>query len=307
MARGLKSGSYISDAPLVFAVSAIVEGLVTLALASIFVFSILRISTRSRPIWYFYATMSTLFIGYTLRMASFSVYAYYDKPEVYLSFEDRYLFMLLSAKRLEPVARLFRHLGAALCSVTLVELGQRYIWGSNQRTPLQIGRAAVWTSAGVASALALTHCILAQREIDPDLMAVERLGLPRVPRLDEVFNGNRVVAVVICAALLVLFAGGIAVLGMAIYASCITPGEEKRAAASVDISLMLVVASVILVIVRGWNMAEVHLLLNPYRRVQSKHMDWWYWCELVLDRVATSLILLLVYNIGKKASVLDTQ
>ncbi|KAK4175055.1 hypothetical protein QBC36DRAFT_332304 [Triangularia setosa] len=309
MAKGSKSVYHTIDPPFVYAASAIVEGIFTLLFVSTFAFGILRLSAKVRPIWYYYtAAMAALLIGYILRIASFSVYAYYDKPEVYLAFEDRYLFMLLSAKRLEPVARLFRHMGAALCSVLLVEIGQRYSWVWNKRTPLRIGRAAVWMLAGGASVLALAHCILAEREINPDLNVVERLGMPR---LDDVFNGDKTVAALVSAVLLLLFAGGLMVLAMVIHASHAALSEDKRTAPSHDVSIhisistLLLVASVILVIVRGWNMAEVSLLLNPHRRAKANDMAWWYWCELALDRFGTWVVLFVVYRVGKKALVLD--
>lgn len=134
--------------------------------------------------------------------------------------------MLLSAKRLEPVARLFRHVGAALCSVLLVEFGQRYSWPSNERALIiRAGRAAMWTLAGVATVLGLTHCIMAEREINPDLTVVGRLGMAR---LDDVFNGSKIASVVISATLLVLFVGGLTILGMAMYASCSNPSKGRK-------------------------------------------------------------------------------
>lgn len=300
MAKRSKTSYYSVDPPFVYAASAIVEGIFTLFFLCTFGYSALRIS-KIRPIWHYYATtMSALIIGYILRIASFSIYAYYNTPEVYLSFEDRYLLMLLSAKRLEPVARLFRHVGAALCSVLLVEFGQRYSWPSNERALIiRAGRAAMWTLAGVATVLGLTHCIMAEREINPDLTVVGRLGMPR---LDDVFNGSKIASVVISATLLVLFVGGLTILGMAMYASCSNPSKGRKTGPVIliEIPSLLLLASVILVIVRGWNMAEVSLLLHPYRRA-TRDIDWWYWAELALDRFGTWMVLFVIYRAGKKA------
>lgn len=47
-------------------------------------------------------------------------------------------------------------------------------------------------------------------------------------------------------------------------------------------------------------MAEVSLLLHPYRRA-TRDIDWWYWAELALDRFGTWMVLFVIYRAGKKA------
>lgn len=108
---------------------------------------------------------------------------------------------LVHARRIEPIGRFLRRIGAALCAIALAETAGSISLLSSRagHNPLRTHSAVVFVCSTIASGLALAECVL----------VAQQANAKENPRLDDMFNKGLTAAAVAASTILVLIVGGI--------------------------------------------------------------------------------------------------
>jgi hypothetical protein len=121
--------------------------------------------------------------------------------------------LLHDARSLEPIGRLFRRLGAALCAVMISETAAS-MNSIAELDPLPLTRTGVHVSSTIASVFAVAECILAVLFVNDNASAKYYS-----PRLDDQFNGEKPAMILGAIAVIILIIGSISVMTTAVKAS----------------------------------------------------------------------------------------
>jgi len=130
------------------------------------------------------------------------MYAFFYGPYKMSYYHYNLFDHLVHARRIEPIGRFFRRIGAALCTIALAETAGSISLLSRraEHNPLRMHRAVVFVCSAIAFVLALTECVLVAQQADAE----------QNPRLDDMFNKGLTAAAVAASTILVLLVGGIA-------------------------------------------------------------------------------------------------
>jgi len=144
-------------------------------------------------------------------MTASAIYAFLHSPASYEVGDSAAL--LLHARRLEPIGRFFRRLGAAICAVMVSETaaGVSSLAGQD---PSPLARAVVDASSTVASIFALTEFILTVLFVNNNISSKYSL-----PRLDDRFNGSKTAAILSFVTVMLLIVGSMSVMVAAVRAA----------------------------------------------------------------------------------------
>ncbi|KAK0622614.1 hypothetical protein B0T14DRAFT_514151 [Immersiella caudata] len=198
--------------------------------------------------------------------------------------------LLFDARLIEPVGRLLRRVGAALCATMLVEVAGSIdsVMGRQGRVWL---RRTVFATSAVAGVLALAECAVTGVYLTGP--GNVKNGKWALPRLDDRFNGSRL-AMILGAVAVAALALGSVLVGAVVW-------ETRSAARKFErlgtVRTLLATATCVFFIVRFWAFAEVSLLLAP-RRQETKSLAWFYILDNILDRAPMYAVVVLIYYIG---------
>lgn len=316
----------------VFTTSAVIEGLAALAIGITAVCALIRISINRRDaarrgFYWIHAVMAVLLrygcatspspvtspcstprSSYLLSMTATAIYTSLLNSSKTIS-PSNHVQLRFDARRLEPVGRLFRRLGAALCAAMLVKVagGIGSVIGHESR-PLR--RETVYATSVIAGALALAECVVAEVYLTGP--GNVKNGKWSLPRLDDQFNGSRVAMILGAVAVLVLALGSVAVLlvvwdaknaarklekfGVVIFFLWGGVARLDSTLTAMQVGSLAATATFVFFVVRFWAFAEVSLLAP--RRQDTKSLAWFYIADAIMDRVGMFLVVLCIYYIG---------
>jgi len=160
-------------------------------------------------------------------MTASAVYNFLHTPVHYTTYEIEDL--LYTGRLLEPMGRMFRRIGAALCAVMIAETAGSISTASAQN-PLPLTRAGVHISSIIASVFALAECIIAVLFVNAN--ASSKYSSPRV---DDQFNGSKTAMILGGVAVIVLIIGSISVMTAAVKAAKVTVGGELTVVSLLDV------------------------------------------------------------------------
>jgi hypothetical protein len=199
-----------------FTATAVLEGLFALAIAITLVLALRLITINRRDaarrcFYWLHATMAVFICGYLLSMTADAISTSLLKNSKRASEPPpNGVQLLFDARVLQPVGRLFRRIGAALCGVMLVKVagGVGFVVGHHE-SPLW-RRWAVYGTSVIAGGLALAEFVVTEIYLTgPGNSKNMKWALPR---LDAQFNGSQVAMILGAAAVAVLALGALGVV-----------------------------------------------------------------------------------------------